>query len=96
MALSLLSGLNIPACAAPLILALRALAAAGGANEAQLGAGSVWLGPLGLALSLPLVLAALLAPFRVLIDRLAALSRKLPRLTGALFILFGLFVPIGP
>ena len=103
VALGLLFGLNIPACAAPLILALLALAAAGGASAAQLGAGFVSLGLFGLALSLPLVLAVFFAPFRALIDRMAALSRKIPRWTGALFILlglwsiwFGLFVSIGP
>lgn len=103
VALGLLFGLNIPACAAPLILALLALAAAGGASAAQLGAGFVSLGLFGLALSLPLVLAVHFAPFRRLIDRLAALSRKVPRWAGALFIVlglwsiwFGLFVSIGP
>ena len=103
VALGLVFGLNIPACAAPLILALLALAAAGGASAAQLGAGFVSLGLFGLALSLPLVLAVLFAPFRRLIDRLAALSRKIPRWTGALFIVlglwsiwFGLFVSISP
>ena len=103
VALGLLFGLNIPACAAPLILALLALAAAGGASAAQLGAGFVSLGLFGLALSLPLVLAVLFAPFRRLINRLAALSRKIPRWTGALFIVlglwsiwFGLFVSISP
>jgi cytochrome c-type biogenesis protein len=86
-----------------LILALLALAAAGGASAAQLGAGFVSLGLFGLALSLPLVLAVLFAPFRVLIDRMAALSRKIPRWTGALFVMlglwstwFGLYVSIGP
>ena len=92
VALGLLFGLNIPACAAPLILpfAIGKTAAA------------VSLGLFGLALSLPLVLAVFFAPFRALIDRLAALSRRIPRWTGALFILlglwsiwFGLFVSIG-
>lgn len=90
-ALGLLFGLNIPACAAPLILALLALAAAGGASAADLGAGFVSLGLFGLALSLPLVLAVFFAPVRSLIDRLAALSRRIPRWTGALFILLGLW-----
>ncbi len=91
VALGLLFGLNIPACAAPLILALLAMAAAGGASSTQLGAGFVSLGLFGLALSLPLVLAVLFSPFRALIDRLAALSRRIPRWTGALFILLGLW-----
>ena len=101
-ALGLLFGLNIPACAAPLILALLALAAAGGTSAAELGAGFVSLGLFGLALSLPLMLAVFFAPVRALLDRLASLSRRIPRWTGALFILlgswsiwFGLFVSIG-
>lgn len=101
-ALGLLFGLNIPACAAPLILALLALAAAGGTSAAELGAGFVSLGLFGLALSLPLVLAVFFAPVRALLDWLASLSRRIPRWTGALFILlglwsiwFGLFVSIG-
>lgn len=83
--------MNIPACAAPLILALLALAAAGGASTAELGAGFVSLGLFGLALSLPLVLAVFFAPVRALLDRLAALSRRIPRWTGALFIVLGLW-----
>ncbi len=89
--LGLLFGLNIPACAAPLILALLALAAAGGTSAAELGAGFVSLGLFGLALSLPLVLAVFSAPVRALLDRLASLSRRIPRWTGALFILLGLW-----
>ncbi len=89
--LGLLFGLNIPACAAPLILALLALAAAGSASATALGAGFVSLGLFGLALSLPLVLAVFFAPLRALLDRLASLSRRIPRWTGALFILLGLW-----
>ncbi len=100
-ALGLIFGLNIPACAAPLIPALLALAAAGGASIAELGAGFVSLGLFGLALSLPPVLAVFFEPMRALLDRLAALSRRIPRWTGLLFILrglwsiwFGLFVSL--
>ncbi len=53
--------MNIPACATPLVLALLALAASGSASTAKLGAGCVSLGPFGLALSLPLVLAVFFA-----------------------------------
>lgn len=101
--LGLLFGLNIPACAAPLILALLGLAAAGGANAGHIGTGFVSLAIFGLALSLPLVVAVLFAPARAVLDRLAALSRTLPRWTGALFVLlglwsiwFGLFVSLEP
>lgn len=90
-ALGLVFGLNIPACAAPLLLALLGLAAAGGASTRDLVGGFVTLGLFGLALSLPLVLAVLFAPARRLLDRLAALSRSIPRWTGALLVALGLW-----
>ncbi len=89
--LGLLFGLNIPACAAPLILALLGLAAAGGATAADNGGGFVSLAIFGLALSLPLVVAVLFAPARPLLDRMAALSHSMPRWTGAIFALLGLW-----
>ncbi len=90
-ALGLFFGLNIPACAAPLILALLGLAAAGGASAADLGGGFVSLAIFGLALSLPLVAAVLFAPARALLDRLAALSTRIPRWTGFVLVLLGLW-----
>ncbi|MEO5696623.1 MAG: cytochrome c biogenesis protein CcdA [Burkholderiaceae bacterium] len=102
-ALGLFFGLNIPACAAPLILALLGLAAAGGASATDLGGGFVSLALFGLALSLPLVAAVLFAPARALLDRLAALSKRIPRWTGFVLVLlglwsiwFGVFVSIAP
>lgn len=89
--LGLLFGLNIPACAAPLILALLGLAAAGGATAADIGGGFVSLAVFGLALSLPLVVAVLFAPARRLLDRMADLSHSMPRWTGAIFVLLGLW-----
>ncbi len=102
--LGLIFGLNIPACAAPLVLALLGWSAASGATTADLARGFISLAVFGLALSLPLVAAVLWAPARALLDRLAASSRSLPRWTGALFVALGLwsiwfalFVPItGP
>lgn len=90
-ALGLLFGLNIPACAAPLILALLGLAAASGATAADLGGGFVSLAVFGLALSLPLVVAVLFAPARALLDRISALSRRMPRWPGGLLVLLGLW-----
>ena len=102
-ALGLLFGLNIPACAAPLLLALLGSAAAGGARAAQLAAGFVALALFGLALSLPLVAAVFVPAARRLLDRLGALSRHMPRWIGLLLVLlglwslwFGLFVSVGP
>jgi cytochrome c-type biogenesis protein len=89
--LGLLFGLNIPACAGPLLLALLAAAAAGGATGATLARGFVSLGIFGLALSLPLVAAVLSAPARRGLDRLAALSRRAPVWAGGLLVALGLW-----
>lgn len=98
-ALGLLFGLNIPACAAPLIFALFGTSAAGSAAGAPVAAGFVSLVLFGLALSSPLVAAATFAPARRALDWLAGLSRKIPFWTGLVLILlgawsiwFGLFV----
>jgi len=90
-ALGLLFGLNIPACAAPLILALLGFAAAGGASAADLSGGFVTLALFGLALSLPLVAAVFIGPARAMLDRMAALSTQMPRWTGLLLVLLGLW-----
>lgn len=96
-------GLNIPACAAPLLFALLGTAAASGAGGAALAEGFASLGLFGLALSLPLVVMVLFARARGLLDWLAGLSRRIPRWTGLLMILlgawsiwFGLFVTLKP
>jgi cytochrome c-type biogenesis protein len=100
-ALGLLFGLNIPACAGPLLFALLGAAAAGGAAGGTLAGGFVSLALFGFALSLPLVLAVLFEPARRGLDRLAALSRRLPFWTGLLLVALGawsiwlgLFVPV--
>ncbi len=88
VALGLLFGLNIPACAAPLLFALFGAAAVGGTSATQ---GFFILALFGLALSVPLALAVLWAPGRGLLDRLAGLSSRIPRVTGAVLIAFGLW-----
>lgn len=88
-ALGVLFGLNIPACAAPLILALLASAAADGATGATLASGFVSLGLFGFALSLPLVVAVFFAPARLALDRLAALSSRIPLWTGSILVALG-------
>ena len=102
-ALGVLFGLNIPACAAPLLFALLAAAAAGGAVGATMANGFVLLALFGLALSLPLIVAVLFAPARRALDWLAGLSRRLPFWTGLLLLAlgawsmwFGLFVEVKP
>jgi cytochrome c-type biogenesis protein len=99
--LGLLFGLNVPACAVPLIAVLLGISAgqaAGGAAPVQ---GFISLLLFGLALSLPLVLAVLWQPARRCMNWLATLSVRLPRWTGAVLaglglwsIGFGLFAPL--
>lgn len=83
--LGVLFGLNIPACAAPLLGALFA---------ATLGAGSVLRGVasmsvFGLALSFPLVVVVFWEPGRRGLDWVAGLSRRMPLWTGAVFVALG-------
>jgi len=99
-ALGVVFGLNIPACAAPLLLALLGASAAGGARGGPAVQGFLALALFGLALSAPLLAAVLFAPARRALDWLAALSRRLPLWTGLLLlalgawsIWFGVFVP---
>jgi cytochrome c-type biogenesis protein len=101
--LGVLLGLNIPACAAPLILALLGAAAAGGASGATFAMGFVSLALFGLALSLPLIVAVLFAPARRALDWIAGLTQRVPLWTGVVLIAlglwsvwFGLFVKLGP
>ncbi len=89
--LGLLFGLNIPACAAPLIFGLLGAAAATGVAGGTLAAGFVSLALFGLALSLPLVAAVLFEPARRALDWLAGLSTRLPFWTGVLLIALGLW-----
>jgi len=89
--LGVLFGLNIPACAAPLIFVLLGTAAASSSAGGALASNIVSLGVFGLALSLPLVLAVSYAPAGRALDRLAALSVRLPKWTGAVFLLLGVW-----
>jgi len=89
--LGVLFGLNIPACAAPLLFALLGMAAAGGTASGTLAAGFISLGLFGLALSLPLVLAVLFNPARRALDWVAGLSKRLPVWTGVVLIALGLW-----
>ena len=99
LALAVLFGLNIPACAAPLLTALLGTAALGGATAVWQG--FVMLALFGLALSLPLALAMLWPLARRKLDRLAGLSERAPILIGLMLvalgawsIYFGLFVDV--
>lgn len=99
--LGLLFGLNIPACAAPLLAALLAMAAAAGTSGAALAAGFASLAVFGLALSLPLVVAVFFGRGRKLLDALARQALRFPKwagivmlVLGAWSIRYGLFVEV--
>ena len=99
--LGVLFGLNVPACAGPLLLALLATAAAEGASGRTLLTGFWTLALFGFALSLPIVVAVLFPRARRFFDWLAAMSERLPVWTGLVFLMlgfwsiwFGLFVTI--
>ena len=95
--LGLIFGLNIPACAAPLLLVLLGVAAAGGWSGNALLGGFVSLAVFGLALSLPLVAAAVFEPARQLFDRIAGWAGLLLITLGLWSIWFGLFAALaGP
>ena len=94
-------GLNVPACGGPILLALLAASAAGGASGETVVRGFASLALFGFALSLPLVAAVLFERARRALDWLAGLTRRMPLWTGVLFIVlgvwsiwFGLFVSI--
>jgi cytochrome c-type biogenesis protein len=99
--LGVLFGLNIPACAAPLLAALLAAAAATGASGATLTAGFTALAVFGFFLSAPLVAAVFSARARRLLDWLAHQAGRFPKWTGVILIAlgawsvaFGLFVEV--
>jgi cytochrome c-type biogenesis protein len=83
--LGVLFGLNVPACAAPLLGAL--LAAGIGAGTVLRGMASLAL--FGLALSLPLVVVVLWEPGRRALAWIGGLSRRIPRWTGVVFVGLG-------
>lgn len=90
--LGLLFGLNIPACAAPLLVAVLGMAAVGGAGGALRAAqGFLSLALFGLALSLPLALAVLWPPARRALERASAFSTRVPVWIGLLLIALGLW-----
>lgn len=99
--LGMIFGLNIPACATPLLVALLGASAASGARGGSAAQGFIALAMFGFALSLPLIVAALFAPARRALDWLAALSGRIPVWTGLVLIAlgawsiwFGLFVSV--
>jgi cytochrome c-type biogenesis protein len=84
-ALGVLFGLNIPACAAPLLAVVMG-ASLGAASVAQ---GFLMMALFGLALSVPLVVLVLSGRARRWLDRLAALSARVPFWIGIVFVVLG-------
>ena len=92
VSLAVLFGLNVPACAGPLLFVILGTAAAGGAaGTMQAIHGFVSLAVFGLALSLPLTLAILWGPAGRALDRLAKLSNRAPAVIGLVLIALGLW-----
>lgn len=90
-ALGVLFALNIPACAAPLLFTLLGTTAASGAGGTPPLAGFASLALFGLALSLPVAVAASFARARRALDVLAGLSRRAPFWTGVTLVVLGLW-----
>ena len=88
-ALGVLFGFNIPACAAPLLAVLLGGAAAQAAAGGGVAYGGVSLLIFGLALSSPLVLAVFTQRGRRLLNAIARLASRMPRVTGAVLVLLG-------
>ncbi|WP_221174185.1 hypothetical protein [Rhodanobacter sp. OR444] len=80
--LGLVFGLNVPACAVPLIVVLLGVSADQAATESPPIRGFVSLLVFGLALSVPLLLAVLWRRAARVLDALASLSVRMPRWTG--------------
>jgi cytochrome c-type biogenesis protein len=91
VALGLLFAFNIPACAAPLLIGLLGMLAATGASGASYVHGFVGMALFGFALSLPILVVTVFPRTRKALDWLGSLSRRLPRWTGILLIVLGLW-----
>lgn len=88
VALGLLFGLNIPACAAPLLVALLAASATGVTPGGALG-GFISLSLFGVALSAPLVAAVAFPRARRAVDWMAGLTGRMPRVVGVVLLVVG-------
>jgi cytochrome c-type biogenesis protein len=86
-ALAVFFGLHVPACAAPLLVAILGSAAVVGG--ARVGHGFLMLAIFGIALSLPLVLAPAFGPARQVLEKVGIYSRRVPVVFGVLFIALG-------
>lgn len=85
--LGLAFGLNIPACAAPIIFGLLGMAAA--AKTTLMGFAMMAI--FGLALSLPLIIVAVIPALAGFLEKMSCYLRKNGWILGVLFILLGLW-----
>ncbi|WP_148862207.1 urease accessory protein UreH domain-containing protein [Marinobacter fonticola] len=84
-------GLNIPACAAPLLAVLLGDAAARAAMDSGAAHGALSLFIFGLALSSPLVLAVFTRTGRRMMNAITRFAGRMPRWTGGVLIVLGLW-----
>jgi cytochrome c-type biogenesis protein len=90
--LAVLFGLNVPACAAPLLFAVLGSATVSGTpGLSEVGTGFLSLAVFGLALSMPLVVVVAWSRARFLLDRLSRRSARVPTWIGVLLVVFGLW-----
>ncbi len=85
--LGLAFGLNIPACAAPILFGLLGLAATTG----TLVSGFIMMGLFGLFLSLPLAIFAIVPSWATWLARLGAKLKSMRWLIGTIFIVLGVW-----
>ena len=88
-ALAVFFGLNVPACAGPLLAAVLGSAAVAGA--AEVWQGFYMLALFGLGLSAPLLAALAFPSAQRVLERLSKLAGRVPLLIGLLFVLIGLW-----
>lgn len=85
--LGLVFGLNLPACAAPILAAIFAATLGAG----TLGQGFMALAVFGIALSFPLIVLVAWPRGAEALERLTAVSHRVPRGTAAVFIVLGVW-----
>ena len=89
--LAALFALNIPACAGPLLAILVGATATSGASGMSIGKGFLSMALFGFSLSAPILAASYFAVGLSWLDRLSAMSKSVPRITGIILILLGIW-----
>lgn len=85
--LGLAFGLNIPACAAPILFGLLGLAATTG----TLLSGFMMMAIFGLSLSLPLIVFAVIPKLTAWLETFSQKMKRMPRILGSVFVLLGIW-----